>query len=261
MGGNKLSEAERKRTSLLGILTPVGDDLFDVDKLDTESIKHIALNPENYSPELFTAKVAKEIQSYELKHVLHKKEYLEASKNVVEIQIETILQTNPQITIKEIERITIAKGGWSITFYHQALDEIADEKLKDVLLIAGGLFQLGNDVFDCYKDVQDNINTLVTRCDDFFEFRNEFIERVRTMNTGIMNLPYPEKNKKEFCIVMNSINARSLVAIDRFICLQKKTGAKISWNSVDRKYLICDMEKPANVLRWFYNIYFLSRLK
>src|SRR4051794_11773627 len=37
--GKKLSDDERKRATLFGILTPVGDDLFDIDKLDKESIR------------------------------------------------------------------------------------------------------------------------------------------------------------------------------------------------------------------------------
>src|SRR5947209_16256273 len=39
--GKKLSDEERKRTTLFGILTPVGDDLFDIDKLDMENIQQI----------------------------------------------------------------------------------------------------------------------------------------------------------------------------------------------------------------------------
>ena len=43
--GKKLSDAERKRATLFGILTPVGDDLFDIDKLDNDSIRQITFYP------------------------------------------------------------------------------------------------------------------------------------------------------------------------------------------------------------------------
>ena len=36
--GQTLTDEERKRATLFGILTPVGDDLFDVDKLNVDSI-------------------------------------------------------------------------------------------------------------------------------------------------------------------------------------------------------------------------------
>src|SRR5438477_3666862 len=39
--GQTLDYDERKRASLFGILTPVGDDLFDVERLDIASIRTI----------------------------------------------------------------------------------------------------------------------------------------------------------------------------------------------------------------------------
>jgi hypothetical protein len=72
--GKKLSNAERKRATLFGILTPVGDDLFDIDKLDIESIRQITFQPETFNATTFSAHVAKEIQTYLLQTVPHKEE-------------------------------------------------------------------------------------------------------------------------------------------------------------------------------------------
>lgn len=259
--GKLLTPAERKRATLFGILTPVGDDLFDIDKLDIESIKAITFAPDNYTAVSFPAKVAKEIQSYLLKHVPHRIEYLIASKNVLEIQIETVKQINETISREELERITYTKGAVSVIIYHQALDDAATEQMQEVLFQVGSLYQLGNDIFDLYKDVRDNIYTLINTCDDYTVFRENFINKVKLQNSKIMALPYANKNKKEFCAIINSINARSLVAIDRLIKLQKKKGTKINWWMQDRKLMICDMEKLVNKIRWFYYIYKLPKLK
>ncbi len=259
--GKKLSVDERKRATLFGILTPVGDDLFDVDKLDIESIRTITYTPQSFSATTFSAKIAKEIQTYELTHVPHKEEYLQAAKNVLEIQIETAKQTNPLIDKKELERITYTKGAVSVIIYHQSLDETATEHMKEVLFLIGSLFQLGNDIFDLYKDVRDNIYTLVNTCKNYEDFRKDFLARVRLQNNRIMDLPYAKKNKKEFCIVMNAINARSLVAIDQFIKFQKKKEQTIDWWKLERKDMIVDMEKPQNFLRWISNIYRLPKLQ
>ena len=91
--GKVLSDEERKRATLFGILTPVGDDLFDIDKLDNESIQQITFRPEAYNATIFSSKVAKEIQTYLLNTVPHKEEYLKASKDVLDIQVETGKQT------------------------------------------------------------------------------------------------------------------------------------------------------------------------
>ena len=253
--GKSLSDDERKRATLFGILTPVGDDLFDIDKLDIESIRQITYDPDSYNATTFSSNIAKEIQSFELSHVPHKKEYLEASKNVLEKQIETIKQTNRNISVEELERITYTKGAVSVIIYHQSLDEAASNEMLDVLFLVGSLYQLGNDIFDLYKDVRDNIYTLVNTCEDYIAFKEKFIERIKLQNQKIMALPYAEKDKQEFCIVINTINARSLVAIDQFIALRKKMNKKIDWWQLERKDMICDMEKWRNIFKWISYIF------
>lgn len=259
--GKKLSDAERKRATLFGILTPIGDDLFDEDKLDIESIRSITFNPENYTATTFSAQVAKEIQTFLLQDVPHKKAYLQAAKDVLEIQIETAKQTNPSISKQDLERITHFKGAVSVIIYHQCLDEIADEKMQEALFLIGSLYQLGNDIFDLYKDVRDNIYTLVNTCDDYGVFRKSFLERIQLQNQKIRNLDYPEKNKEEFCFVMNTINARSVVALDQFVRKQTKAGKKIDWRQLQRSDMIVDMEKPRNFLKWLYYTFKLPGLK
>jgi len=260
LSGKSLTQGERKRATLFGILTPVGDDLFDIDKLNIESIRQITFNPQNFEAQTFSSNIAKEIQTYMLQHVPHKAAYLDASKDVLDIQVETIKQTNPAISKQEMERITYTKGAVSVIIYHQCLDEAAAEQMKDVLFLIGSLYQLGNDIFDLYKDVRDNIYTLVNTCEDYTAFRNIFLERVLLQNQKIMSLPFDKKNKQEFCIVMNTINARSMVALDQFINFQKKKGTKINWWQLERKDMIVDMEKPSNFLKWFYYIWKLPRL-
>jgi hypothetical protein len=255
-----LTPDERKRATLFGVLTPVGDDLFDIDKLSIEDIRTITYRPEEYNATTFSAGVAKEIQTYLLQQVPHKKEYLDASKNVLDIQIETVKQTKPSITKEDMQRITYTKGAVSVIIYHQSLDVAASKHMLDVLFYVGSLYQLGNDIFDLYKDVRDNIYTLVNTCDDFLAFRQMFVERVRAQNRRIMALPYREKNKTEFCIIMNTINARSMVAIDQFISLQKKLGGKkINWWQLERKDMIVDMEKKANIAKWLNYIRVLPK--
>ncbi len=256
--GRSLTDAERKRATLFGILTPVGDDLFDVDKLDMESIRSITYDPQNHTATTFSANVAKEIQTFLLADVPHKEAYLKAAKNVLDIQIETARQTNPAISVQDLEHITHTKGAVSVIIYHQCLDDVADEQMKQVLFCIGSLYQLGNDIFDLYKDVSDHIYTLVNTCDDFTKLRNNFLARVRLQNQKIMALPYAKKNKKEFCFVMNTINARSVVALDQFVRMQEKACKKINWQDLQRKDMIVDMEKPRNFLKWLWYAYKLA---
>ncbi len=258
--GKVLSDEERKRATLFGILTPVGDDLFDIDKLNKESIRQITFEPEAFNATTFSSKVAKEIQTFLLQTVPHKEAYLKASKDVLDIQVETIQQTNPAISKDEIKRITYIKGAVSVIIYHQCLNEAADEQIREVLFLIGSLYQLGNDIFDLYKDVRDNIYTLVNTCEDYVQFKEDFIERVKLQNKKIYALPYAKKDKEDFCIVMNTINARSFVAIDQFINTQKKYNCKINWWKLERKDMIVDMEKKKNIIKWLRYVTGLPKL-
>lgn len=256
----KLTDEERKRVSLFGILTPIGDDLFDIDKLDANSIRTIAFAPDEYEAKTFSSSVAKEIQSYLLKNVPHKAAYTEAAKNVFEIQLETIRQTNPIISDDEIRNITYAKGGHSVIIYHQTLDEPASAAMFKALFYVGSLMQLANDCFDIYKDIHDGIYTLASRCNDYRQLKKLFINRVKETNRLIMALPYSKKNKLEFSYVMYFIIARAMVAIEQMIKLQNKLGAPVNCLQAQRKQLITDMEKPKNIIKWLYYTYKLPAM-
>jgi len=254
------TEDERKRATLFGILTPVGDDLFDIDKLDVEAIKEITYRPETYDAKTFSAHVAKEIQSFLLKDVPNKAAYLEAAKNVYEIQLETIKQTNPAITDAELERITYAKGGYSVIIYHQVMSEPASAEMWKALFYIGSLMQFGNDLFDMFKDLRDNIITLPDRCTNFTQLRKLYLSRVKECNRLIYALPYKQSRKEEFCFAMNLIISRSLVVIDQMISIEKQLGKPLNFKTLTRKQLICDMEKPKNILKWLYYAFKLPKL-
>ncbi|HRH60270.1 MAG TPA: hypothetical protein PL045_06850 [Chitinophagaceae bacterium] len=256
--GKTLTIEERKRATLFGILTPAGDDLMDVDKLSTKEIIQLTFHPEQFKATTFAAHVAKEIQTFLLQHVPHKEAYILASKKVVEIQAETIKQTSREISAEELERITYTKGAVSVIIYHQCLDEVADAQMLEVLFLVGSLFQLGNDIFDLYKDVRDNIHTLINTCNDYTVFRKKFLERVQLQNRKIMALPYSKKNKEAFCITMNAINARSMVALDQFVQFQQQKGEPVDWWQLERKDMIVDMEKFSNILKWLKYIWKLK---
>lgn len=258
--GEEYTVAERKRATLFGILTPVGDDLFDIDKLDVAAINQITYQPEDYEATTFSSRIAKEIQVFMLQDVPWKKEYLEAAKNVFEIQLETIKQTNPLIDDAELERITYAKGGYSVIIYHQIMEKPTSEEMWKVLFYVGSLMQFGNDLFDIFKDLRDGIITLPDRCTNYTDLRQLFLSRVKECNHLIFSLPYSRQKKEEFAIAMHLIISRSVVVIDKMMNLEKQLGKPLDYNKLNRQQLICDMEKPKNIVKWLYYSYKLPQL-
>ncbi len=253
--------AERKRATLFGILTPVGDDLFDIDKLDEDSIRNITYSPETYEPQSFSASVAKEIQTFLLNDVVHQGDYLQSARNVFEIQLETKKQTDPAIRDAELERITFSKGGYSVIIYHSILNNKASEAMTYALFNVGSLMQLTNDIFDMHKDLPDGIVTLPDRCTDFQSLKHKFLEKVTETNRSIYALPFQKKQKEEFCIVMNFIISRGLVALDKMIRLEQRLGKPLRLQRLTRQQIVCDMQKPGNILRWLFYIYRVPKLK
>ena len=259
--GSGFTEEERKRATLFGILTPLGDDLFDVYHLPIEKITNLTFDPSNYDANIFAEKVVKEIQALLLETVPNKSAYIAASKDVLDLQVATAAQTVSTIEYQLLEEITFKKGAVSVIIYHQILNEAADDQMLEVLNEVGGLYQLGNDLFDVYKDSRDGIYTIPTTCKDFKKLRESFMEKVKNMNRMILLLPHQKKRKEKFSIIINSINARSLVAIDEWISFQQKHGKEIDFKKFERKALIIDMENPRLFLKWLYYTWRLPRIK
>jgi hypothetical protein len=252
-------EEERKRATLFGILTPLGDDLFDVHHLPIEKISALTFEPEQYQAKLFAENVVKEIQSALLQEVPHKEAYIKASKDVLDLQVATIAQTSSDMEKDELLQITYRKGAVSVIIYHQILSTAADEQMMKVLEEVGGLYQLGNDLFDVFKDTRDGIYTIPNTCKDFSTLKSSFLDKVMYMNRLIQSLPYEKNRKEKFSIIINSINARSLVAIEEWIAFQRKHGREADLRSFERKTLIIDMEKPRLFIKWLFYTWKLPR--
>ncbi len=252
-----LSEDERKRVSLFGILTPVGDDLFDIDKLDIASIRTITYTPHLYKATHFTAQVACEIQDFLLHHVPDVAAYTLAAKNVFEIQIETLKQLDGDIPDEEIAQITFCKGGYSVIIYHEVM-HAADDALRAALFDVGSLMQFANDLFDLHKDLPDGIQTLPARCSNFSALKKSYYNLCLQCNKKIRDLHFNKKEKDIFIIKMQFIISRGLVALDHFIQMEKEKGNALKMDTLTRKELITDMQKPLNIIKWLRYVFKMS---
>lgn len=261
LAGKKLTENERKLATLFGILTPVIDDLFDIDNLSVQEIRTITLDPYSYQPKIFTAAVARDVGMQMLDNVAHLHEFKFAIKDIFETQIDTLKQVGNALPCDELEKITFRKGGYSVVLYHQLLEDIADEKMKHVLFLVGSLMQFANDAFDIYKDLQEGIVTLTTHCHNYEELKEKYLDKVKETNHAIQSIPYPNKRKEQFTIKMYGVIAQGVVALDNMIKHQQKLGAPVDCSRLSRKQLVVDMQKPRNVLRWIYYAYKLPGLK
>lgn len=253
----KLTEIERKRASLFGILTPLYDDIFDLESLSEENYRQITLDPNEHQASSFQTRVVKTLQKEIIKLAKNPEDYINACKRVLECQLNSKLQANNNLNLDQLEKITYDKGGYSMILYHHLVDHNMTPSMYELLYCIGCNYQLSNDVFDIYKDVRDGIYTIPNTCNDFSTLKRTIYQLISMQNTKLRQLGLPAIQTNRLLFSLNLVNARTIVALNYFI----KSFPSISsepfeyWKSKNRSELIIDMEKPINAIKWIWNTY------
>jgi len=253
----RLSEIERERATLFGILTPLYDDIFDQESLPETDYKQITIKPHDYEGRSFQSLVVKLLQSELICKASNPEKYLEACEQVMEAQLRSRLQTDSTIPVSELEKITFNKGGYSMLLFFQLLDQDKILSVHELVYTIGSAYQLCNDIFDIYKDVRDGIYTLPNTCTDFVVLKKNFILKIKTQNAELKRLDLGLKKTRHLLISLNLVNARALVALDHLIrAYPVSTPDPFTyWKSKARHELVIDMEKPGNIIKWMWYIY------
>jgi hypothetical protein len=148
-----------------------------------------------------------------------------------------------------LRRITFDKGGFSVLFYmsffYQNMPN-ADEKL---FYNAGALLQLENDLFDVYKDHGDNIVTLVTGGMKIASIRKIYLEQWAKTKQSLSETSFTQSGKRHFLKILCGLVSRGLVCLDMLQKRENENNGFFDPAVFARKQLICDMEKPVNLLR------------
>jgi site-specific DNA-adenine methylase len=156
---------------------------------------------------------------------------------------------NDLLSDEELKVITHNKGGASLLLYRIVLGDDLKKGEKEAIYALGNLVQLTNDVFDIYKDLQDNQQTLYTNTTDFEQSYKEYMNLYRDMNQRFCALDYDKKRLKYFLYKVSTIVSRAMVCFDQFLLLQNSKQGRFNMREWERKELICDMEKPANIFK------------
>lgn len=186
--------------------------------------------------------------------------YLKVSKDVLQVQIDTIEQFNPNISSNQLQKLTWDKAMISFVYYYTHLFGSPTKEMSQALYEVAGLQQFCNDLFDMYKDCQGKSYTLANTCQDFSKLKSFFFEKNKALFQKVSALPYPKKDKEYFMTRMLLIICSGLVAINYMINLEKIKGKPVNWFTLSRKELVIDMQKPKNLILWFLGLWKLMRL-
>ena len=250
--GYPLTFQERYVNTNMGVITGIFDDFFDNARLTNDYIKRMVEKPESIIPstsneKLFIDFYLSALERSSFPHLV-KKYALIVTAN----QIDSVEQEGTGISYDRIWEITKDKGGSSVLFYRSGLDNELNVEEEETLFQLGSLMQLENDIFDTYKDSQDNILTIPTTIKNIQSLRNLYQEQVQLFIKLSYNMPYSRKKIMRFLDKIMPVINRGFVCLDQYQKLEDINNGVFDISVYSRKQLICDMEAPGNIVRTIY---------
>lgn len=246
--GVAIKESEREVLTYLGALTGLFDDFFDKKGLSDTEIQKLINNPSTIKACTDSEKLFLHFYNKVLAKVPDAETLKAALFAVYLAQVESRKQFN-DMPYKELKNITLKKGGLSLLFYRCAMHNTLTEEEKKLLYALGGLMQLGNDIFDVYKDIQAGIRTIPNTTTNINQVRALFTSLLNEVFQLTQQTQFKESNKNKFIRMISLGLSRCFVCLDQFERLEHLSGNTFNPSLYSRSALICDMERPANVIR------------
>ncbi|MCX6281343.1 MAG: hypothetical protein NTU51_05220 [Bacteroidetes bacterium] len=254
MYGRELTGAERENATLGGIITPLIDDFTDKQQVSPEQLNSLLSFSEQAVPSTLEEAIVNGILVLLYERVSSKEGTVDAFKRTLQAQQGSARQTQKELPQSELLKITMDKGAWSLILYHYLITEVPSEAVIRMIYQMGGVLQIAQDIFDVYRDFHEGVATLGNTCGDYREFEKFYLGECRKFCSMARALPFRHADLEFFIVFTANSMARGIVALRRLRKLQGKLGGGIlPFDRIDRKDLICDMEKPLNFLRmnWY----------
>jgi len=247
--GAKMTQTERMASTFQGALTGLYDDFFDKTGLANNEIKSMMKEPYSYSPASSLEKLFIHFLSNVHENLHEISQFNHYFEKVFSAQVLSKKQLDENLSREEIRDISFKKGGYSLLFYRSVFKHELMKGEEEALFNIGSLMQLGNDTFDVYKDSRDGIKTLPSGCGQIDDVRQVFISQLDHCLGLAGKLNYHRDDIKRYVNKLVLGIARCFVCFDQLERLQGKTDGTFRPLAYSRKELICDMEKPVNIIR------------
>ena len=245
----KFTSTELECITLLGALTALFDDLFDTENYDYSKINQLLLRPiatkntTDYENTLIT------IYNKILGLTTNKTQLIELALKIHAAQIESTKQIKGNLATQELITITYNKGGYSMLLYRTAFNEPITALEKELYYKIGAIGQLENDIFDIYKDLNDGIQTLAIDTKSIKLLRSNYNNLKKEIFSLVNKHDNPLKQKLQFKLTLILIIERGNVALNYYEKSTQKPTFQFQPQKLSKKQLICDMEKPINIVK------------
>lgn len=241
------TEREVENGLYLGAFTPVTDDLMDTTHKTFEGL----LSNQNIDSEeaVLFSYLWKKLK----KHREASPRFMEYIRKTQIAQDHSLKQLKEaEISDDELKAICFNKGGYSTLLYRSILENEISEAEEAAIFSLGAGLQMLNDIFDLYKDVQNNTQTLITNHPDFRNIESEFTQLTERFTQQYFSTSFPAKSIKKSHRAIWVVFSRGIVALDQFKGLQGENKF-LEVEKFSRSPLIVDMEKPRNLYKslWY----------
>lgn len=257
--GKKLSKEQQDRVLYVGAITPIVDDLTDTLKLTAAEILHQLKYPSNKSE-----KEEWTLARYLYNQLMdgHGEDFAQIFEEALVSQDASLLQLEKRkLSEAELTQIARNKGGAFVILYWAVIQPNFQPREKEVLMTLGYLLQQVNDMFDIHKDYQNGQQTLFTNSKDIQMNLLDYQRQLQQLIAQFYNLGYERDHITQCLMEIATVTSRGLVCLDQLMSLPKE-GTKFDLHSFSRKQLICDMEKPSNLIKSFQcSVRFYEQMK
>jgi hypothetical protein len=248
--GRLTTSDEKERLIHYFICSSLFDDFTDYGTITEQQLLAMSFDPQHYTPESFDERIFLQSHLLLLNFVQDKEAYQKITRALYKAQLASKQQYKSHLPDETIREITFTKGGYSVLLCRHYLAINAGTMEEECWYRIGTIIQLTNDLFDIYKDLQDEIDTLPNRMTNAYTFEQFFLQQVQQMNALINQLPHPPERIQTFRLSMAGIYAFGLIALDQLKAIQGDQLQLPAFNTLPRKALIVDMEKRKNLVKW-----------
>ena len=242
-------EKERSAITFFAMLTGPFDDLFDRHEMTDTQISHLF---EMHETDNTQGKLLQYFFRKGLETASQPETAQQTAMRVFAAQSAARAQKSTTTEADILKQLSYEKGGASMLFYRCALPGNKQNPDNELVYQLGATGQLANDIFDIYKDLQEDIYTFANQCKSIEILRSEYQQQLQCIATLIQHTKINVKSAKAFALQCAPVLTRALVALDHYEKACTHTNGNFDPAKLTRKQLICDMEKPANIFKMIH---------
>ena len=247
--GDRIEDNELKAIVNISALAPLYDDFFDKMDMPSDKIIRLVNTPFDYNSSSSIEDLFLEFSKRVHQNVQDVPFYLENAKRVFKAQYESKkLVSDKSLNWEEIKDIAFEKGAATIICMCNMLNKKLSGQEEKLMYQLGGVAQYLDDLFDLREDFIEGRQTLANPMVSVVNKKNSFSFEVGVLKSMLKDFDYKNSNKKAFLFPVTYILGATLLTLDRYASLEKRTGGVFEIEKYSRDDLVVDMDQFSN--RW-----------